>query len=71
MRRQRKYSLFEVQVINGKRHYHQISDLALPLDAARRFFQGALLAGSLYGNTVLERCLRPVETVSDMAQKKQ
>jgi hypothetical protein len=55
--KKRTYSLF---VREGTK-WTRISSAALPLDAARRMFQGMLLHGSTTGKNVR---LRPAENVS-------
>lgn len=57
----RLYSLYQVTHLpNGTRRYQSASDIALPKQAAVRFFQNALL-GSALGYTEQEFCLRPTE----------
>jgi hypothetical protein len=50
MRKRRKYSLFSVKVVNGRKRYERLSNLALPKDSAVRFLngeQGQLCQGEL------------------------
>lgn len=54
MRQQRPYSVF---VKEGKK-WTRVTPLALPLNSARRFFQGILLEGACNG---LNMALRPAE----------
>ena len=57
-RKHRLYSLFSVETLaNGRKRYHRLSDTALPLDGARRWFQNSLLRVGLGGRV---RELRPV-----------
>jgi hypothetical protein len=57
-RKRRKYSLFSVKVVNGRKRYERLSNLALPKDSAVRFWEDALLRVGLGG---LRRELRPVK----------
>ena len=60
MKPKRLYSIYQIERLpNGKRRYHSASDMAFPLEVARRVFQSALI-GSAFTEQPLE--LRPVES---------
>jgi hypothetical protein len=56
-RRRRLYSLFSVESRGKRKRYERLSDIALPLSAARAFWQSSLLRVGLNGRV---RELRPV-----------
>lgn len=55
---QRLYSVYSVDSTGKRKRYHRLSDLALPLEQARTFWQNVLLSLSLGGRV---RELRPVK----------
>jgi len=61
-RKQRKYSLFSIQLVNGREQYFRLSGMALYKDQATKFWQDALLSPRLDGQL---RKLRPVEGVEN------